>query len=516
MRALIGAGLILWLPTAAAAIDIGRLVMPGPVIQGHVELETDCGNCHQAFDRRQQRALCLDFHEEVAADLKAGEGFHGRAPAVGGAECRVCHTEHKGRSADILGLSPEAFDHQLTDFALRGNHTRVACRACHAEEEAYRKASSSCGICHEQDDAHRGRLGTQCENCHTERGWRQARFDHDETDFPLEGHHAEVECNLCHAGERYEETPTACGSCHALDDAHRGNFGAKCQTCHTPQRWDRSLFDHGRSTKFPLHHRHAAIDCRSCHTGPLYREELDTRCATCHRADDVHRGRNGSDCASCHSDAGWDRVSFDHATETKFPLRGAHAEVRCELCHRSDPREERLESRCFACHAADDVHRGEQGEDCERCHNESGWGEQVFFDHDLTRFPLLGVHAAVACEECHATNTYRDTETRCISCHAGDDHHKGTLGPECATCHNPNGWTLWKFDHNRQTEFPLRGAHEPLNCKSCHAEPVEHAIHKSTQCASCHGFDDIHAGRFGRDCSRCHNERDWKQVRIAR
>ena len=49
----------------------------------------------------------------------------------------------------------------------------------------------------------------------------------------------------------------------------------------------------------------------------------------------------------------------------------------------------------------DDVHKGQVGKKCERCHNQSGWTKEVFFDHDLARFPLIGIHAITPCEECH-------------------------------------------------------------------------------------------------------------------
>lgn len=500
---------------SAQAIDLERLVMPGPLIEGHADLQEDCENCHQAFDRGQQRALCLDCHEDVAADVSTGEGFHGLSPAVRGTECRHCHTDHKGRAADILSLNPDAFDHRLTDFELIGRHTAVACGDCHPPEALFRDAPLECGGCHDQDDPHGGRLGDRCSTCHAANSWREAGFNHDETGFPLEGRHQRIDCNLCHAGERYEDTPSACRSCHSLEDAHRGNFGGKCQTCHTPARWDRSHFDHNRSTKFALHNRHAQIDCRTCHTGHLYKQNLKMACVSCHRSDDVHRRRNGNDCRSCHSDIGWAEVQFDH-DGTDFPLKGAHEDLRCELCHQSDPKEEELAIDCYACHAGDDVHKGEQGETCGQCHNERGWSERIFFDHDITRFPLLGVHAVVACEDCHSSTVYRETDTRCIACHAQDDFHKRTLGTSCSTCHNPNGWPLWDFDHNSRTAFALHGAHEDLNCRDCHTQPVNGEIRQSEQCASCHRFDDIHDGRFGTDCDRCHTEQGWERVQITR
>jgi uncharacterized paraquat-inducible protein A len=65
----------------AAAQTIESLVMPGEVIQGHADIETECTSCHKRFDRSAQSGLCLDCHEDVANDTNAGIGFHGRSTA---------------------------------------------------------------------------------------------------------------------------------------------------------------------------------------------------------------------------------------------------------------------------------------------------------------------------------------------------------------------------------------------------------------------------------------------------
>jgi hypothetical protein len=61
------------------------------------------------------------------------------------------------------------------------------------------------------------------------------------------------------------------------------------------------------------------------------------------------------------------------------------------------------------------------------------------FDHDRTRFPLLGKHKKVDCAECH-TKTIEKTPSTCVSCHKKDDVHRGRR-PVCETCHNANSWT---------------------------------------------------------------------------
>jgi hypothetical protein len=501
-------------PGPAGAVELEKLVMPGPVIEGHAEIESECGRCHAPFRAEAQDALCLDCHEEVGEDRRTGAGFHGRAPGASTAACRDCHGEHRGRDADVVGLDPTAFDHGLTDFPLRGAHGRTACDACHAADEPHREAESACAACHREDDPHLGRLGPSCADCHTETDWREARFDHGTTDFALEGRHRDVACGACHPAQRYEGTATDCAACHRQDDIHRGRFGAACGDCHHPKGWSAVRFDHGRDTRFPLRGSHASARCEACHGDSL--EKLATDCVSCHREDDVHRGRNGTDCERCHREDRWATEIFDHDRMTEFPLKGAHRSASCERCHVGPVDQHELDTACVACHREDDVHAGQQGERCAECHDEVGWTHRVFFDHDLTAFPLLGMHAVAACEQCHATSRFKDTPHACNECHAGDDIHRGRLGPDCARCHNPNAWNLWRFDHATQTSFPLRGAHESLDCHACHRGAADAGFALATSCFSCHSDDDRHHGGFGRDCGRCHGDLSWRDVRIGR
>jgi hypothetical protein len=575
----LGCLVVTLVPAPAMAIDLGRFLMPGPLVQGHAAHERECGRCHEPFRKTAQGSLCLSCHKPIAEDLAAARGFHGRSPDVKHTECRRCHTDHKGRSADIVRLDPDVFDHALTDFLLQGAHAKVACARCHPAAARHRDAPSTCVGCHKADDPHRGRMGASCQDCHGQQAWRGARFDHDATKFPLRGKHREATCAACHPGQQYRQTPTSCvachrlndvhggrygarcqtchllegwtrvtfdhdktafplrgghrplrcetchtkglyestlgttcASCHGKDDAHQGRFGARCETCHRVEEWKPVVFDHDR-TGFPLLAAHRKVRCATCHTNRLYETKLGTACVGCHRNDDRHHGRYGARCETCHLLEGWARVTFDH-DKTAYPLRGGHRKVRCDTCHRGSL-QTRLGTTCHGCHAPDDVHRGQQGPRCERCHNEDGWRGRVFFDHDLTRFPLIGLHAVVACEQCHPTTTYKNTPLDCVACHRKQDTHQGRLGPRCALCHNPNGWALWRFDHDAQTRFALTGAHRGLTCQTCH-RTVDKEIRMSRQCVACHERDDVHRGAFGPDCERCHVTGSFRDLKIRR
>ena len=498
---------------AAVAAGFKSLVMPGQVIEGHAKYEDECNRCHKSFSKESQNRMCRDCHENVDADIRLKQGNHGMGKAKD-IDCNYCHTEHKGRDADIIQMDIETFDHDATDYLLKGAHIMTNCTTCHVRGKKYREAPKNCVDCHEENDAHKGRLGEKCEDCHDERSWVSQEFDHDATDFLLREKHVDVDCNSCHVNQQYKDIPKDCHVCHGVSDVHAGRYGSKCNECHSEAGWDRSRFDHDRDTEYLLVGKHRKVKCDVCHTGKLHEKKLDRECISCHRGDDEHSGRYGRKCQSCHKPHGWDKAKFDHTLKTDYPLRGKHQEVRCASCHRGEAYTEKLALDCFSCHGPDDVHKGQEGEQCEQCHDEDGWGERVRFEHDMTSFPLLGLHAVTPCEECHLNAEFKMAVSDCSVCHQPDDVHELRLGQRCDLCHNPNGWSLWEFDHNVQTDYSLDGAHEGIDCLSCHERDASQGINLSTMCADCHREDDVHDGQFGRYCDRCHITQSFDAVEI--
>jgi hypothetical protein len=83
-------------------------------------------------------------------------------------------------------------------------------------------------------------------------------------------------------------------------------------------------------------------------------------------------------------------------------------------------------------------------------------------------------------------------------------------------CHNPNGWSLWQFDHNEKTKFKLTGAHKNLQCTHCHTAPVQENkdIMTKKTCHNCHMEDDVHRGSFGTPCERCHTPESFQEIKL--
>jgi len=498
---------------AVFAGGLESLVMPGPVIADHAKHEAGCSQCHQPFSKDSQDQLCRDCHEKVDADMRNKQGLHGNGMA-GDMECKHCHTDHEGREADIIQFDMEVFDHDSTDYPLEGGHLLLQCNACHTSSRKYRDTPHNCIDCHRDEDLHQGLLGETCSNCHNVNTWHNNDFEHGKTNFPLRGKHAEVACNTCHIDQQYKDTTADCFGCHRLNDAHARRYGTKCGECHAERGWDYIHFDHDRDTEYPLDGRHDKVHCDACHTGILHEMPPATECVDCHDRDDEHQGRYGRDCGACHKPQGWSEASFEHDGKTRFPLRGRHQEIECGACHRGNVFTESLQTQCYSCHRPDDVHQGEQGKLCTACHDAAGWNKNIRFDHDMVRFPLIGLHAVTSCDECHPSAVFRTAASDCNSCHRTDDVHELRLGTHCESCHNPNAWSLWEFDHDTRTEYPLDGAHEDIGCLGCHDQPAPQGIGLSTSCAACHRADDAHDGQFGSFCGRCHRTESFNTVEI--
>lgn len=400
------------------------------------------------------------------------------------------------------------------------------CAACHDRSDRTRQ-TALCLDCHKDvaADVQRksglhGRLpniaAADCKACHGEHLGRKAdivklapgAFDHRATDFRLDGAHAAVACESCHAaGKRYREAPTSCGVCHKTVDVHRGALGANCGSCHATSSWRSPRFDHD-TTKFPLHGAHRDTACGACHAGARYKG-TPVRCNACHAPDDVHRGSRGENCAECHTESGWKNSRFDHAKETGFALLGRHAQVDCTGCHRSGDFKDDLPRTCVGCHRAADAHATRFGEDCASCHDNERW-RGTPFDHALKgKFALVGAHAKLDCHSCHTGRVAtQKLPTDCAGCHRGDDVHAGALKAGCDSCHGAESWhDDVRFDHDLGS-FPLLGMHVVVGCGQCHASRAYAGA--ARDCVSCHRGNDVHQGSLGRDCGACHSPNGWK------
>ena len=366
-------------------------------------------------------------------------------------------------------------------------------------------------------------------------------------------------CTTCH--KLGGQVTFKCLDCHAEIAsrlaAHKGlhatyhmepGSSQDCARCHSEHngvdfpliKWDLKTFDH-KQTGYALEGKHAGLACNKCHSAehvaPGERASIKIKdlnrsflgipqaCVSCHK--DEHNGRLGQNCLQCHNFSDWKTVNvgqFDHS-KTRYPLTGLHAQVACAKCHTPGPDNQPRYAgipfgKCSDCHS--DPHKGSFAQTCQSCHNTSGWkkvssqtlGER--FDHSKTKYPLLGKHAEVECEKCHAGGDFKKplVFARCMDCH--QDAHNGQFakradGGECAACHTVDGFKPSKFtvkDH-ANTQYPLQGGHARLECAQCHIPKGRDTLFKIrfARCTDCH--QDRHANQFAaapyfNACDKCH------------
>lgn len=239
-------------------------------------------------------------------------------------------------------------------------------------------------------------------------------------------------------------------------------------------------------------------------------------------------------------------IASGYAQISPGDLTTAHAKYEgisnCTKCHVIG--QQVKVSKCLDCHTeikklldtGRGYHAGSEvkGKDCWSCHSEHhGRNFRIVnfdrngFDHSGAGFRLTGKHAELKCDACHRQeyiqmpeviarkNTLLGLKGSCKSCH--EDFHRGTLGDQCANCHNTTSFKkIENFDHSK-TAFKLTGAHSKVDCNKCHPNQIVNGkkVPKLTgiafsTCKNCH--QDFHNGKFGNDCQSCHTTIGFKII----
>lgn len=461
-------------------------ISPGDLSKAHEELEgiRNCTKCHD-IGNKVPNNKCLDCHNEIDVLIQQKRGFHASKNVLN-QQCIDCHSDHHGRKFEMTRFDQKKFDHELTSYKLEAKHSEIDCRECHQpanianidlkfRDQTFLGLEKECLSCHE--DFHRSSLSSDCMSCHSFDGFRPApKFDHNKAHFVLKGAHADVDCQAC----------------HPITKKNGSDF----------QQFTGIAFS----------------DCRNCHEDP-------------------HRGQLSAKCSGCHNE-----ISFQSSTSihyfnhelTNFKLRGSHKEVSCFTCHENtknaltifQDKQNTTTSDCASCHK--DVHEGKLGNDCVSCHNEESFRQSLNtpdFNHNLTDFPLVGLHTTVECNKCHVSSYIDPIDfLRCNSCH--NDFHEGQFirdnrsAPDCIDCHAlTEGFssTLFSFEEHLETDFPLEGAHMATPCFACHISEEKWEFKKlGNECINCH--EDFHLEAISPDyypekeCNHCHNTSDWSSV----
>ncbi len=356
--------------------------------------DKDCLRCHKAPGKRQMTARSVGIyhgpkarfplvakHKSVACTKCHVNDVYKDTPM----ECGVrCHEDslHKGRLGDKCSRCHTAglwkatrFDHDTdTTWPLNGLHKKInKCEDCHPNR-VYKGTPTNCSAkgCHAKDDAHKGRLGKDCERCHLETG--ENLFNHNTMSrWKLTGQHLVTRCSECHAKLTFKPLPTKCVACHPEPTVHKGQYGTRCEQCHTTKSFRniRALHDVG---DFSLKGSHNRLACRRCHKDNRALAGSGNLCINCHRQDDIHSNSLSPRCGRCHTQWAFAPARFNHTT-VGCNLSGQHRTLPCADCHKTGSYGA-LSPQCGACHRDIAFNRGGTHTaytTCSGCHNPNAW-----------------------------------------------------------------------------------------------------------------------------------------------
>ncbi len=494
-----------------------------PLTGAHVE--PICVDCHTVAPYSEQPSECVNCHRANYDESLEPNHIIAGIPVT----CDVCHTTDNWDS--------ESIDHSLTGFPLIGAHADQECSVCHAD--GY-DLPNTCEGCHLEDytatsgtpspDHTQYGFSQDCLICHGQVSWKPSLFDHDPdlTGYELQGAHLDLlpdNCYACHETATWEGLATDCFACHesnfnaTTDPDHEANGfpGGLCETCHSQDAWDPSIFTHEINT----------ISCETCHMvqytatiDPPHNElSFPTSCADCHRSDQ------------------WSPSTFVHDVESHgFLIDGAHLGIGCNSCHSSwEPPAEVRTCSSASCHqdnfstSTNPPHETMGfSQNCVDCHSTTAWTPSQFVhDEQTTGYALTGSHETVECQSCHNPWQIEPQVRTCAasSCHQDNfststnpPHETMGFSQNCADCHTTNAWAPSQFVHDEQTTgYPLVGAHMVVECQSCH-NPWQ-IVTPIRTCAdgSCHlpdynsATDPNHASAsYPLTCETCHSMTAWE------
>ena len=175
------------------------MVGPGKLIPGHKQLDQDCFACHVSLTGANS-GKCLSCHKPADIGRLTTKGvplikpltstpFHQKLISQ---DCVACHSDHAG----------------VKRYQLHGNFNHALLK---------KEAVDQCQNCHKAptDSLHQQITGN-CAQCHTQKKWTPATFDHNKY-FGLDRDH-NTSCVTCHVRNDYKRF--TCYGCHEHTQAN--------------------------------------------------------------------------------------------------------------------------------------------------------------------------------------------------------------------------------------------------------------------------------------------------------
>ena len=221
----------------------------------------------------------------------------------------------------------------------------------------------------------------------------RANFDHNRTGFLLQGVHARVSCETCHARGVFKGTPKDCSGCHtegsrvgaSSKPSQHIPTNEKCETCHKSSSWTSAKMNHASITPG---------SCSNCHNNSKMPGKPAQHIKT------------SASCDTCHSPHGWlPAKGFNHVDN--------NVTGNCASCHNGVKALGKPASHIPTTAA------------CETCHNNNN-----FNNFKGIKFNHAGVTAG--CATCHngttalgKSNSHIQTAAACETCHSSTTSFKG-------------------------------------------------------------------------------------------
>jgi hypothetical protein len=196
----------------------------------------DCKQCHAIEQPFTNNIYTIETHNSLVFALT---GSHMASPCYSchktnerwsfkniGSRCSDCHKNSHNMAMSANFLTPETcknchntevwngitFDHNKTNWSLKGKHAEATCRKCHfilSEDsmqivQQFEKLGFQCATCHKSihGNEFQNAETASCTQCHSdERPWNQVTYNHSKTKFVLDGAHEKVSCTKCHKYE---------------------------------------------------------------------------------------------------------------------------------------------------------------------------------------------------------------------------------------------------------------------------------------------------------------------------
>ena len=275
-----------------------------PVVFSHrvhaemVSFSGGCVSCHHFTPTNSAHPPCKECHPIGISEDQV------KQPCLKGAyhrQCMSCHQKWSGSTG-----CEECHVMKQKKMAIGDDYVQPQYKKCNEPDRmTYKTGYEKAPVVTFFHDNHSKMYCLGCSDCHE--------------DDPCVSCHYQNEKVLSVVSKDTDMMHYKCSACHEVDSK------GQCTKCHFKE--ERTRFNHGTVSGWPLNIYHKRLDCHSCHPKGK------------------RIGKLNSSCNACHSE--WSFENFDHGI-VGLELDEVHIEAECSDCH--EDREFNRKPSCTNCH----------------------------------------------------------------------------------------------------------------------------------------------------------------------